>query len=188
MPWWRLEQETRETTMEHDDKDAEIQEPRWLGGAIESIRGRGGNELRYEEMGTLAWRITRLREEREALGFLWYPLRAYLEKLGRAAGFGIASILDWFGVKLSIQDAEATPLRNLGRELGMTWPQLRAHLEMEIAASLRMPVPDLGRDICGQDNAEACLEALSRLAWDEGALKKLRSLEAEIENEYDSER
>jgi hypothetical protein len=173
--------------MDNEDKGAEAQEPNWLRSAIKSVRGRGGNELRYEEMGSLAWRITRLRKEREARGFQWIPLRSYTEELGRAAGFSVDSILDWFGVKLSIQDVEAGPLRRLGRELGMSWPQLRAHLELEIAASLRMPIPDLGREGYGRESAEACIETLSRLAWDEDVLKKLRQLEEEIENEYDSE-
>ena len=115
-----------------DRTEDDIRTPHWLQSAIEKIRS-GGSDHDYEELGTLAWKIVRLREERRKAGFQWLVLGEYLYELGRSAEHLPGEIAD--RIARLRYDCFVQGIETSFAESGGAWltPERSAYIDNEVA-------------------------------------------------------
>ncbi len=92
----------------------------WMTEVMDSAKVSPDFRERCERAALLALDIARLRDERERVGFVALPFRAYLEGLGKIAGVSLAPLLTWFGIEDLSATATPGSLARLARELGLS--------------------------------------------------------------------
>ncbi len=173
--------------MNGDNHDAgAILPPEQLLELLEAARAADPSDERYREAGALAWKITRLRQERQRLKFDSEPLETCLSRLADTLSIDLQPVLDWFGISRLDHSQPIEALCRLGTELGIAAVELFVHLGRSIAKEQQMPVPAApwGDRIDDQTYAAHCAEVLERLPWDLDTKAKLGRIKKIIDHEY----
>jgi len=161
--------------------------PELLLDLLEAARAAIPPEERYREAGALAWKITRLRQERERLGFECVSLEVYLKRLADTLAIELGPVLEWFGIERLSPDAPIESLCRLGQELGIAASDLWAYLACAVAdeKEMIMPVAALSEDPDDSTFASRCASLLDGMPWDTEARTRLNRIRREILHEYD---
>ena len=153
---------------------------------MEAARAAVPAEDRYRDAGTLAWKITRLRQERERLGFENESLETYIARLAARLAIDPHPVLEWFGIVRVTLDGPLKAICSFGRELGIAKEDLIAYLTRGLADERNIPVPVAARGDFpnGQTFAEHCFSVLESRAWNPEDRAKLKRMRREIDHEY----
>ena len=145
------------------------------------------------DAGQLAADIARLRQARQQLGFLPFPVDGYLRRLAKNAGVTLAPILAWCGIDASSsQDIiSARGWARLAKEIGLGLREALVHTRLSFAEALSpRPVPVRVRRRQAGHTRRTRLDEYERLVdeivaqWDQEALAKLSTAETEIREMY----
>ncbi len=158
-----------------------------LQEVLEILRVSSDFEARCGRAAAVAWQVRQLRKGRTETGFRATGFRKYVEVLARAVGLDGGALLEWFGIGDLGNAQESRQAARLARGIGLSLPELLAHLRIEFAERRNEPVAALCRSggPGGQpESLESCEAALARIAWDMETAALLRRLEMAAAAEY----
>lgn len=168
----------------------------------EAFRDLGGSAseaflTRCTEAAHVAAELAKLRQAREHVGFLPFPVLGYLERLGRRAGVGLAPILAWARIDRSSTEEPgfARGWARLAREIGVSLREARVQLRLSFVEVLAPDLkPVLVRRRAFRRHRATVLEqyeaSLDKIVsrWSGDALAQLRAAEAEVRSAYGEDR
>lgn len=136
--------------------------------------------------------ISKLREERQRIGFVPLPLADYLQGLAKVANTSMAPLLEWLGIaNLSGLDASAGALIRLARDIGCSLRETLAYARITLAGlSNSVPVAVLvarHRSAALKHNQlEACEYALTQIEseYDDETFRRMRQVEVQVRTVY----
>jgi hypothetical protein len=105
-------------------------------GELDTQQMSGPFLARCESAAGTALAVTKLRRERQRIGFVPLSFTEYIEGLARVAKVSVSRISDWLGiVSFSELNSSSSPsVARLAKEIGMTLRELLVHVRIGFAA------------------------------------------------------
>lgn len=159
--------------------------PQLLLELLEAARAAVPMEQRYRDAAALAWSVTRLRQERQRVGFENASWNTYLAGLAKVAGIEPQPVLDWFGISSPQQRTAIRALCRLAIEIGVGFEELVAYVYRGFAEERKVLVPVRPRGSASdREYAERCAMIIEQLPWDPETCAQLKEIKREISREY----
>lgn len=185
------------------------QPPKWLTDVLrlsQQSAGEGGRDEEFaqanpdfvhrcREAAQIALSITKLRNERQRIGFVPLSLTDYIQDLVKLTSVSLSQVLAWFGIRELAKPGpdEVGALARLARAIGMSLRETFAHMRIGFATQAgNVPGPLLvarQRSVRSrQTPLEECELALKHIeaGYDLERLRALYNVEMELHEVYGS--
>lgn len=184
--------------------------PAWIGSAMALFREAEGFAAptaepvpaafaeRLAESGKLALSISKLRRQREQVGFVPVTLAEYLRGLASVAAVDLRPVLAWTkapGIEQFEEEPSPAGIARLGRLLGIGFRQMLLHLRIGVLERVQgtpvtMLVASRAPEGYGRPLIDECETAIREVEQQYGPqeLRRLQQMEKILQAAYESEK